>query len=134
MSNRDGGRGLAALNLFDDEGEAAMDVEFGMDTEQAMTMDIDGDTGRSGFDMSLSEAVGNGFGSRVTPNRTDNFELATGQFRGADGAFEPGGPPPDFSQSADRFRSVETGQFKDRPADHYDEPAEVLFDSLEPRG
>ena len=132
MSNRDGGRGLAALNLFDDDADTALDTSFGMD--------MDPDLDRGGLDVSLADAMGAdggtdmSLGLRVSPNRTDSFDLSTGQFRGPDGAFEPGGPPPDFSESANRFRSFETGQFKDRPADHFDEPAEVLQDSLDPRG
>lgn len=74
------------------------------------------------------------FESNVTPNRTDHFELETGQFRAPDsGRFEPGGPPPDFDQEVRRYRA-DSGRFKTRPADHFDEPAEVRQRSLEPRG
>lgn len=71
---------------------------------------------------------------RITPDRTDHFDLETGQFRDPEtGTFEPGGPPPDYDAAADRFRAVD-GQFKSRTADHFDEPAEVRLDSLDPMG
>ena len=81
------------------------------------------------------EMIDDGAGMDITPDRTDHFSLATGQFRDpATGEFEPGGAPPDADLTVDRYRSDVTGQFKSRPADHFDEPAEVRLDSLEPEG
>jgi hypothetical protein len=45
--------------------------------------------------------------------------------------FEPGNPPPDLDTGVDRYRA-KNGQFKSRPSDLYDEPDEVLKDSLDP--
>ena len=110
---------LESLNIFDD-GDAFDGVDG--------FLDDDGDMG--GLGMSDPPALN----TSITPDRTGNFGLKTGQFRAPEtGAFEPGGPPPDYDPTADRFRA-KSGEFKDRPADHFDEPAEVRLDSLEPRG
>lgn len=70
----------------------------------------------------------------VTQNRTDNFDLSTGRFRDQDnGSFEKGSSPPDYDATADRYRASD-GTFKKSPSDHFDEPEEVAFDSLEPEG
>jgi len=67
-------------------------------------------------------------------NREEHFEIETGQFRDPDtGEFEEGGPPPDYSEEANRYRA-EDGEFKERSADLYDERAEVVFDDLDFEG
>lgn len=110
---------------FDDPDKfAVMDSEadetLGIMDDRAVMAETEFSAARGGADISM--------------DRTDQFELSTGQFRDAQtGRFEPGGPPPDYGTDANRFRGA-TGRFKDRPADHYDEPAEVAFDSLEPKG
>lgn len=69
----------------------------------------------------------------IEPNREDDFEPDTGRFRGEDGKFDVGSPPPDLDEDVNRFRA-ENGQFKESSADLYDEPEEVQMDSLEPDG
>lgn len=87
--------------------------------------------------MSLGERKqmhrGNQKKSRVSENRESSFEKVTGRFRGSDGQFEPGSPPPDLDQSANRYRGKD-GRFKRRSSDLYDERAEVRLDSLDPEG
>lgn len=114
---------LTALNIFDD-GDAFAGADSFIDGEREM--------------MRADDGLGLGLGSSgpdVTPNRTAHFSLETGQFRDPDtGTFEPGGAPPDADLRVDRYRSTVSGQFKDSPADHFDEPAEVRTHSLEPQG
>jgi hypothetical protein len=69
----------------------------------------------------------------IEPNREDDFDLETGRFRGDDGEFDPGSPPPDFDEDSNRFRA-KNGEFKEQADDLYDEPEEVRLDSLEPDG
>lgn len=87
------------------------------DTEQRF--DVVDDVDSSGID--------------VSDNREAAFELDTGRFRGEDGEFEDGSPPPDYDSEANRYRA-EDGEFKESSEDLYDEPAEVWFDSLDPEG
>lgn len=126
MSGDMGFEKLAALNIFDG-GDAFDGADSFVDGERGMMTADDGPA------LMLDE--GGGGGLNVTPNRTDHFSLATGQFRDpATGEFEPGGAPPDADLRVDRYRSSVTGRFKESPADHFDEPAEVRLGSLEPKG
>lgn len=73
-------------------------------------------------------------GTRVSDNREDAFDRESGRFHDPEtGRFEPGGAPPDLDGSVDRYRA-EDGSFKESPQDLYDERAEVMADSLQPRG
>lgn len=57
-----------------------------------------------------------------------SFGLETGRYRGDDGEFVDGSPPPDFNAEADRFQG-KNGEFKDRSHDlgagtEHDAPAD----------
>jgi len=65
----------------------------------------------------------------IEEDREGDFDRSTGRFRGDDGEFDVGSPPPDFDDETDRYRG-ENGQFKKRSDDLFDEEDEVLFDDL----
>lgn len=97
-----------------------------------------GEFGGFGSGGEMDQSLGFGSGGRnktdrVSENREDQFELSTGRFRGGDGSFEPGSPPPDFDTSTRRYRAKD-GKFKNRSQDLYDEKEEVRKDSLAPLG
>lgn len=110
----------------------APDGDLGLDTSPQV-----GVGARADLDLSLSSgadsAPSGGLG-RVTENREGNFDVESGRFHDPEsGRFESGSPPPEWDGRGRRYRA-ENGQWKDRPADHFDERAEVNEDSLEPRG
>lgn len=81
-------------------------------------------TGRGKEDDSMS----------ITENRERHFSRRSGRFHDPDtGEFERGSAPEDLDSDVNRYRG-ESGRFKKRAADLYDEPEEVKQDSLEPRG
>lgn len=132
-------------------GEAFGDILGGQDDDLGLPDDGSGGGGDAPLDLGVGDGLddsldvpdgdlgmgilpGLGPGVDVTEDRTDHFNLETGQFHDPEtGLFEPGGPPPEYGQSTNRYRAAD-GQFKSRPADHYDESLEVALDSLEPRG
>lgn len=91
----------------------------------------------SNLNLSLGLGVGNssrsGGAADISDNREDQFERSTGRFRGSDGEFEPGAPPPDYDRRSRRFRG-QSGRYKDQSNDLYDEEAEVRKGSLDPPG
>lgn len=92
-----------------------------MPFEELLGDDLDGDGGEM-------------LSTRIRDNRESDFDLEVGQFRNpSSGRFELGRAPPDYGHDAKRFRAND-GQFKDRSADLFDEPAEVMSDTLDPEG
>ncbi len=62
-----------------------------------------------------------------------SFGLQTGRYRGEDGQFVEGSPPPDYNAEADRFQGL-NGEFKGRSFDlgagtEHDAPADDAANS-----
>ena len=109
------------------------DLDVSDELDELHAGDIGGEFDAGGSRPMFTDTVRVGR-PKVSRNREDNFDIGSGRVHDPrSGEFEPGSPPPDLDTGVDRYRRSD-GRFKSRSTDLYDEPAEVLFDSLWPRG